>query len=83
MVILPLYNKDVNNKLLTLRKGDVMKNIEIKMELLKQNMKQYELADLLGITEFSLSRKLRKELPKEEQEKIVKLIRERGNSDGQ
>lgn len=51
-----------------------MKNVEIRMALFEANMKQWELAELLGITEFTLSRKLRKELSDEEKNKIKQLI---------
>ena len=51
-------------------------NVKIKVAMLKADMKQWELARLMGIHEGSLSRKMRDELPEEEQEKIVKLIEE-------
>jgi predicted transcriptional regulator len=49
-------------------------NCEIRTELLRVGMKQYELAELLGITEFTLSRKLRKELPDDEKQRILEII---------
>ena len=52
-----------------------MTNIEIKVELMKRGMKQYELASLLGISEWTLSRKLRTELPDEEKQRILEIIR--------
>lgn len=52
-----------------------MKNYEIKVELMKRGMKQYELASLLGISEWTLSRKLRTELPDEEKQRILEIIR--------
>ncbi len=51
-----------------------MKNMEIKTELMKSGMKNYELAELLGIADSALSRKLRKELPDDEKQKILKVI---------
>ena len=51
-----------------------MKNYEIKVELMKRGMKQYELASLLGISEWTLSRKLRTELPDEEKQRILEII---------
>ncbi len=51
------------------------KNKRIKDALYKHSLKQWELAELMGINEFSLSRKLRHELPKEEQERIISLIK--------
>ena len=53
-----------------------MMNKLIKDALEKHDLKQWELAELMGINEFSLSRKMRHELPKEEQLKIVSLIEE-------
>lgn len=51
-----------------------MNNLLIRIEMTKHNLKQWQLADILGISEFSLSRKLRKELPELEQERIISLI---------
>ena len=42
---------------------------------MKREMKQYELADLLGISEWTLSRKLRTELPDDEKQRILDIIR--------
>ena len=42
---------------------------------METGMKNYQLAELMGISEFTLSRRLRNELPIEEQEKIIALIR--------
>lgn len=52
-----------------------MTNIEIRNALKEKRMFNYELAELLGISEFTLSRKLRKELPKEEKQRILQIIR--------
>ena len=52
-----------------------MKNFEIRKMLLATGIKNYELAEMLGISEWTLSRKLRKELPQAEQERIIELIR--------
>ena len=50
-------------------------NIEIRNELKKNRMFNYELASLLGISEWTLSRKLRTELPDEEKQRILEIIR--------
>ena len=44
---------------------------------MEAGLKNYQLAELLGITETSLSRKLRNELPSDEKEKILNVIKER------
>ena len=52
-----------------------MKNIEIRMAIMRAGIKNYQLAELLGITETSLSRKLRNELSLEEKEMILEVIK--------
>ena len=52
-----------------------MKNIDIRNEAAKARIKLYEIAEGLGITDSTFSRKLRKELPPEEKEKIRSVIR--------
>lgn len=51
-----------------------MKNKEIRIALVNFGIKQYSLAEYLGITETTLSRKLRKELPPEEKRRILDAI---------
>ncbi len=58
-----------------------MKNEKIKIALMKSGLRQYELACIMGISETTLGRRLREELPEEEQDRIVKLIEEGGHND--
>lgn len=51
-----------------------MNNQIIRDALSKHQIKQWELAEILQINEFSLSRKLRHELPEDEQKRIVAII---------
>ena len=51
-----------------------MNNIGIRLEMAKAGLKQWQVADLIGITEQAFSKKLRRELPQAEQEQIIKLI---------
>ena len=53
-----------------------MKNARIRVAMTLQNMKQWELAEKMGISEASVSRLLRHELPEAEQNRIIKLIEE-------
>ena len=56
-------------------------NQDIKFEMFKANLKQYQLASLMKIHEGNLSKMLnRKELSKEEKQKIIKIIKERSKS---
>lgn len=51
-----------------------MANTEIRCALIEKGIRHYELADYLGLVDVSLSRKLRKELPPEEKERILAAI---------
>lgn len=51
-------------------------NLIIRFALMEADMKYYELDKILGISEPTRCRMLRQELPKEEQNRIVNLIRE-------
>lgn len=49
-------------------------NQEIRNALMTNNIRQWQLAELLQINESVFSRKLRKELPQEEKDRILKVI---------
>lgn len=51
-------------------------NQKVREALQNKGMKQWELADMLGISEFTLTRWLRKELTEEEKEQLLKAINE-------
>lgn len=51
-------------------------NSDIRKILEDNNMTQWKLAELLGVSEYTLVRKLRHELSTEEKEKMIKLIKE-------
>ena len=52
-----------------------MANQEIRMELKECHIPQWKLGDLLGVSENTVNRKLRKELPVEEKQHILDVIR--------
>ena len=52
-----------------------MNNMIVREALLETGTKQWQLAELLGKSESVLSRELRKELPKADQEEMARLIR--------
>jgi len=52
-----------------------MNNRKIRIAMLENNIRQWELARLLGVSEASVSRKLRDELPDDEQKRIVGIIK--------
>lgn len=52
-----------------------MENMEIRIEMTRHNLKQWQVANMLGISESVFSRKLRKELSEEEKEHIINVIK--------
>lgn len=48
---------------------------------MRYDFKQFQLGDALGMSESTIYRKLRKELPEEEQDALVKKIEEAANND--
>lgn len=51
-------------------------NQEVREALQNKGMKQWELADMLGISEFTLTRWLRKELTEDKKELLLRAINE-------
>lgn len=51
-------------------------NKKIRKALIDSGMYQWQLADLIGCSAWSLSAKLRHELPEEEQQHILQLIKD-------
>ena len=54
-----------------------MSNEIIRKSLKDSGLKQWELAKMMGISEFTLSRKLRSEFSQEEKNRVLGLIRSR------
>lgn len=52
------------------------KNSDIRTEAKSAGVKLWQIADVLNINDGNLSRKLRRELPENEKEKIRSIIRE-------
>ena len=51
-----------------------MENVKIRSAYMSAGIRQWELAEAIGISESHFSRKLRKELPQAEREKILSII---------
>lgn len=56
-----------------------MKNIEIREKLKSEKIKQYELANFMGVSRYTFSVWLSLELPEEKKAKIMKAIEEYKN----
>ena len=53
-----------------------MANSKIKMRLMERDVRQWELAKKMGISETTLYRRLREELPRDEQNRILSIVDE-------
>lgn len=53
-----------------------MNNQDVRLTAAGAGVKLWQIAEALGIADCSLSRKLRRELPAEEKDKIFSIIRE-------
>lgn len=53
-------------------------NKDIRCAIGARGLKQWQVADALGVSEATFYRKLRKELPNDEKEKILAVIEELG-----
>ena len=51
-------------------------NLKIRFAITESGLTYYKVASLMGISDNTLFRRLREELPEEEQDRIVKLIKE-------
>lgn len=56
-------------------------NKDIKRTIYMNGLRQWEVADALGINEATLSRKLRHELSEEDRDKILKAIEDLAGGD--
>ncbi|MEI8200534.1 MAG: hypothetical protein WCG21_10760 [Eubacteriales bacterium] len=60
-----------------------MNNLNIRVVMIRNGLKQFQAAELLGISESYFCRKMRKELPIEEQQKIIKIIEQSRKGDSE
>lgn len=51
-------------------------NLEIRQAIKEARLTQWKVADLMGYSEATIVRKLRKELPQEEKTKISEIIKQ-------
>lgn len=55
-----------------------MRNKEIRSAMKEKGITQWQLGEMLGVSENTVNRKLRKELPDDEKKKILDIIRKVG-----
>ena len=58
-----------------MKEGENMANLDIRNAIKNANLKHWQVADLLNISEATLVRKLRKELSVDEKEYILRIIK--------
>lgn len=49
-------------------------NLDIRKQMKENNIRQWQVAEQMGISEFTLSRKLRKELPQEQKDQLLEAV---------
>lgn len=59
-----------------------MINEKVRIALLKNKCPQWKLARLVGVSETTIVRRLREELPEEDQDEYVRLIEEECGKNG-
>lgn len=64
----------VNTKFYKMKGMNDMRNKEIRNAMKQKEITQWKLGELLGVSENTVNRKLRKELPEEEKQKILEVI---------
>lgn len=57
-----------------------IRNLKVRTALKKKSLYLYDLATLMGVSEPTITRMMRTELPEEEQKRIVCLIEEKGGT---
>lgn len=68
-------SRTAENRLKATRKNNDTVNLMIKRTLAETGMYRWELADVLGCSVETVQRRLRHELPQDEQHRICELIR--------
>ena len=58
------------------RKTMKLNNLEIRIAMIQANVKQYQVADILGIAEHNFSRKMRYEMSEKEKTRVLQAIKE-------
>ena len=53
-----------------------MRNQDVRQAASSAGVRLWQVAEVMGIADFTLSRKLRRELPSEEKERIFSIIQE-------
>lgn len=79
ILMLLRYNIIVNEVLINVNNnfkkgGKNVKNTDVREAAKKAGVKLWQIADAIGITDGNFSRKLRKELPEDEKQKIFAII---------
>ncbi len=59
-----------------------MNNLQIRLKLTEKGKPYYWLAEIMGISDNTLFRRLREELPADETARVLKLIDEKSKEEG-
>ena len=53
-----------------------IKNLDVRMEIMKRGLKNYQVAEFIGVTETTFSKWLRTEMTPSKKEEVIKAINE-------
>lgn len=73
-VVVAVADYSNENELCQQKRGEKMENVEIRQEATKGGLKLWEVAEALGMTDSTFSRKLRRELPSDQRDHILSMI---------
>ena len=77
-----VLSSSCNNRQMAEQEVTHLKNQAIRKAALVKGVRLWQVAEALGVHENTLSRRLRTELPQEEQERILSIINELGKEEG-
>lgn len=61
---------------MTVKEAFALNNVEIRRSAKEAGVRLWQVAEAIGMQDSAFSRKLRKELPQEEKDRIFKIIKE-------
>ena len=62
--------------MMTVKEAFALNNVEIRRSAKEAGVRLWQVAEAIGMQDSAFSRKLRKELPQEEKDRIFKIIKE-------
>lgn len=80
MIMISLYERYYIVSIIILERGTYMANQKLRDYAKNKNVYLWEIANKMNVSEPTITRKLRVDLPKEESQKIISIIDDIANS---